>query len=132
MCTHSRYVPDGAKGRWERDAELDMKEVRDEAAYAKTESGRVYVSGGRPSPRSVEYFDPRLRRWVRGPDMDVDKTHHCMVATVGGMMVMGGERSREVGRVDLLTGSWQHRSDLFTYRCARTGSCFSLFLFFID
>ncbi len=115
------YAPDDRDGghdlgRWVEHTGIAMRHYREAAAYAKTKDGRVYVSGGWHAPKSMEYFDPKRMRWVEGEELPRPKSRHCMVATSDGVLILGGERSREVGHMAMDGLGMEHKTDLFTYR----------------
>jgi hypothetical protein len=92
-----------------------MGHARSSAAACVLPSGRFAVVGGRDgvsARQDGEVFDPVRRMWVPMPDMSVGRASHCATKVCGGMVVIGGVRSRgnepaELGQLfDEASGRW--------------------------
>ena len=87
--------------------------------------GTLFVAGGFHEGSETalsEYYDPAINEWNSGPQLNQNRSSHCLVSCHGCLYALGGyngiERLSSVEMLDDLKGAWQNIHPMQAQRVA--------------
>jgi hypothetical protein len=86
--------------------------------------GRIYVSGGYYSPKTLNIYEVRSGKWSSGPQMTTGREDHGLVELDGKLYAVGGvsdEADQSVEVLDLRAGRWELLEARLQHPCLYAG-----------